>query len=36
MMSNSGFAEILNRPVEETGRAIDEKIDTIKRDFLRF
>ena len=36
IMSNSGFAEMLNGPTDHTERAPDEKVEQIKGDFLDF
>ncbi len=36
ILSNSGFAQIINGPVKETERAPDEKVKTIKANFLDF
>ena len=36
IMSNSGFAEMINGPVKETQRKPDELVEKIKSDFLDF
>ncbi|RDC58203.1 DinB family protein [Pedobacter chinensis] len=36
LLSNSGFVEMINGPVEETNRPADLMIERIKKDFLNF
>jgi len=36
ILSSSGFIEVINGPVQETGRAPDERVERIRADFLNF
>jgi uncharacterized damage-inducible protein DinB len=36
ILSNSGFADIVNGPVKNTDRAVDENVPQLRRDFLNF